>query len=50
LGRFWQSYKQMPQGERPLESAMPAAVMPGADDPGARFLDAAMDALRAREA
>jgi len=50
LARFWDNHNALPAEERPLAGITPATVLPGADDPAARLLDAAMAIYRERQA
>lgn len=42
LSKFWENHNALPEEERPLASAVPASVVPGANDAGAQFLQRAL--------
>jgi DNA-binding transcriptional MerR regulator len=49
LGRFWQNHNSLPEDQQPLKPVVPAEVIPGSREDGARLLQRAMEIYQARQ-
>jgi len=48
LEKFWENHSALPAAEQPLASVVNPTLVPGSQDPGAQFMDRAMDIYKER--